>query len=47
MLCCEITEDLALLKNAGLPTAGIPTASGNIGTGRRRFEIKLQLGPDV
>jgi hypothetical protein len=28
MLCCEITEDLALLKNAGLPTAGIPTAFG-------------------
>jgi len=46
-LCCEIAEAFALLKNEGLPAVGVTIASGNIGTGRRRFEIKLQLGPDV
>src|ERR1019366_2784203 len=42
--CCEIAEDFGLLKNGGCRPLALPAPPA---TGRRRYEIKLELGRDV
>jgi len=44
MLCYEIAEDFALLKNGGLPAADIHTAIGNVETGHARLENQTAAG---